>query len=254
MAYPTRVIILTMLESVKKYFGILICLALILSTLSVFWQVRNFAFVNFDDNYYVYENPHVLNGLTWDGIIWAFTTPNIGNWLPLTWLSFMLDCQLFGANPGWMHLVNLLLHIANTLLLFAVLRKMTGALWSSAFVAAAFAIHPMHVESVAWIAERKDVLSTLFLLLTLAAYVSYVKRRSAVRYVLTVLLFALGLLAKPMLVTLPALLLLLDYWPLSRIGRQKPENRERKTEGVFQKLSTGQLIIEKVPFFTLSAV
>ncbi len=254
MAYPTRVIILTMLESVKKYFGILICLALILSTLSVFWQVRNFAFVNFDDNYYVYENPHVLNGLTWDGIIWAFTTPNIGNWLPLTWLSFMLDCQLFGANPGWMHLVNLLLHIANTLLLFAVLRKMTGALWSSAFVAAAFAIHPMHVESVAWIAERKDVLSTLFLLLTLAAYVSYVKRRSAVRYVLTVLLFALGLLAKPMLVTLPALLLLLDYWPLSRIGRQKPENRERKTEGVFQKLSTGQLIIEKVPFFALSAV
>jgi Flp pilus assembly protein TadD len=254
LAYSTQVIILTMPESVKKSFVIFSYFVLILSTLLVFWQVRNFDFVNYDDNDYVYENPHVLNGLTWDGIVWAFTTPNVGNWLPLTWLSFMLDCQLSRVNPGWMHLVNLLLHIANTLLLFAVLRKMTGALWQSAFVAAAFAIHPMHVESVAWITERKDVLSTLFLLLTLAVYVSYVRRRGMARYVLIVFLFALGLLAKPMLVTLPVLLLLLDYWPLERIRGQRTEDRKRKTEGVFQKLSTGQLIIEKIPFIALSVV
>ncbi len=241
-------------ESVKKTFVIFTYFVLILGTLLVFWQVHNFAFVNYDDDDYVYENPHVLNGLTWDGVVWAFTTNHSANWHPLTWLSFMLDCQLFGVNPGWMHLVNLLLHIANTLLLFAVFRKMTGALWPSAFVAAAFAIHPMHVESVAWIAERKDVLSTLFLLLTLAAYVSYVKRCGLFRYMLTVLLFALGLLVKPMLVTLPILLLLLDYWPLERIRGLKTEDRERKTEGVFQKLSAGQLIAEKIPFIALSLV
>ncbi|MGB7581818.1 MAG: tetratricopeptide repeat protein [Sedimentisphaerales bacterium] len=280
-------------ESVKKSFVIFTYFVLILGTLLVFRQVHNFAFVNYDDTDYVYENPHVLNGLTGDGVIWAFTTNRTANWHPLTWLSLMLDCQLFGANPGWMHLVNLLLHIANTLLIFAVLRKMTGALWPSAFVAAAFAIHPMHVESVAWIAERKDVLSTLFLLLTLAAYVSYVKRHGLVRYLLTVLLFALGLLVKPMLVTLPVLLLLLDYWPLlrfatplrdafrrkgrplGRIRRQKTEDRRpdfaqrastyakatvdgppgrQRAEGVSQKLSAVQLIIEKIPFIALSIV
>jgi hypothetical protein len=199
--------------------------ALVLSTMLVFWQVSNFDFINYDDNDYVFENLHVLNGLTPGGIIWAFTTPNTGNWLPLTWLSLMLDCQLFGPNPGWMHLINLLLHLVNTLLLFAVLKKMTGALWPSAFVATAFALHPMHVESVAWITERKDVLSILFLLLTLAAYVSYVRRRSLVRYLLTVLLFASGLLAKPMLVTLPFLLLLLDYWPLTEADIKRDVSR-----------------------------
>ena len=234
-------------EPVKKSFVIFTYFVLILGTLLVFWQVHNFDFINYDDKEYVYENPHVLNGLTEDGVIWAFTTPNVGNWLPLTWLSFMLDCQLFGANPGWMHLMNLLLHLANTLLLFAILRKMTGALWPSAFVAAAFAIHPMHVESVAWIAERKDVLSTMFLLLTLAAYVSYVRRRGPVRYALTLLLFALGLLAKPMLVTLPILLLLLDYWPLEQIGRHR-------TEDASQKVSAVRLIAEKIPFIALSIV
>jgi tetratricopeptide (TPR) repeat protein len=239
-------------ESVKKSFVIFTYFVLILGTLLVFWQVHNFAFVNYDDTDYVYENPHVLNGLTGDGAIWAFTTNRTANWHPLTWLSLMLDCQLFGANPGWMHLVNLLLHIANTLLLFAVFRKMTGALWPSAFVAATFAIHPMHVESVAWIAERKDVLSTLFLLLTLAAYVSYVKRRGLVRYVLTLLLFALGLLVKPMLVTLPILLLLLDYWPLERIRRQKTEDRRQRAGGASQ--SVVRLIVEKIPFIALSVI
>jgi hypothetical protein len=205
-------------EFFKRNVIVFVYFVLILSTLLVLWQVRNFDFVVYDDNEYVYENPQVLNGLTQDSIIWAFTTGCAANWHPVTWLSLMLDCQLFGANPGWMHLINLFLHIANTLLLFAVLKKMTGSLWPSAFVAAAFSLHPMHVESVAWIAERKDVLSTLFLLLTLAAYVNYVRRRGLFRYLLTLLLFALGLLAKPMLVTLPFLLLLLDYWPLNRFS------------------------------------
>jgi protein O-mannosyl-transferase len=244
-------------ESVKKTFIIFTYFVLISITLLVFWQVHNFAFIHYDDSDYVYENPHVVNGLTNNSVIWAFTTNRSSNWHPLTWLSLMLDCQLFGANPGYMHLMNLLFHIANTLLLFAVLRKMTGALWPSAFVAAAFAIHPMHVESVAWIAERKDVLSTLFFLLTLAAYTNYVKRPGFIRYVLTLLLFALGLLAKPMLVTLPFVLMLLDYWPLLRFaanGRPLEEIGEQKTDCAFRKLSTGQLIIEKIPFIVLSVV
>ena len=235
----------------KNFLVISVYSVLTLSTLLVFWQVRNFDFVNYDDNVYVYENQHVLNGLTYDGIIWAFTTSYASFWHPMTWLSLMLDCQLFGPDSGWFHLVNVLLHLANTLLLFAVLKKMTGALWPSAFVAAAFATHPMHVESVAWIAERKDVLSTLFLLLTLAAYVSYVRRRSLVRYLLTVLLFASGLLAKPMLVTLPFLLLLLDDWPLDRFAAP----RAVKTAAIpDRRRILYRIIIEKIPFFVLSAV
>jgi len=243
-----------MLESVKKHLVTFTYLVLVLSTLLVFWQVRNFEFTNYDDNAYIAQNPHFSHGLNRDDVIWAFTTPNIGNWLPLTWLSFMLDSQLFGLDPGRMHLVNLLLHIVNTLLLFAVLKKMTGSLWPSAFVAAAFALHPVHVESVAWVIERKDVLSAFFFMLTIAAYVGYVRSGGLIRYLLTILLFVLGLLAKPMLVTLPALLLLLDYWPLERIREQRTEDRKRKTEGVFQKLSTEQLIVEKVPFIALSVV
>ncbi|HSV26923.1 MAG TPA: hypothetical protein VLH60_03425, partial [Sedimentisphaerales bacterium] len=207
-----------MLAPAKKYSVIFICAALILSALAVFWQVRNFEFVNYDDDDYVYENLNVMHGLSRDSFIAAFTTPEMGNWLPLIMLSFMLDCHLFGLDPGWMHLTNLFFHIANTLLLFAVMRKMTGAMWQSAFVAAVFAIHPMHVESVAWISARKDTLSTFFLLLTLAAYVGYVRRGGTMRYLLTILLFALGLLSKPMLVTVPFLLLLLDYWPLNRFA------------------------------------
>ncbi len=222
-------------------------LALTVTTLGVFGQVWNFEFTNYDDDQYVSQNLHVLNGPTPDGIIWAFTTPHIGNWLPLTWLSFMLDCRLFGLNAGWMHLINLLMHILNTLLLFAVLKKMTGALWPSAFVAAAFALHPMHVESVAWITERKDVLSTLFLLLTLTTYVCYVKNRSLPSYLLTILLFVFGLLAKPMLVTLPFLLLLLDYWPLERFAAPQ-------TASIDRRRILYRIIIEKIPFFALAAV
>jgi len=225
--------------------------ALVLSTLLVFWQVRNFDFVNYDDNVYVSENPHVLNGLTQDGIIWAFTTCYFGYWHPLTWLSLMLDCQLFGPSPGWMHLVNLFLHLANTLLLFAILRKITGSLWPSAFVAAAFALHPMHVESVAWIAERKDVLSTLFLLLTLAAYAGYVSRPSVFRYIAALATFALGLMAKPMLVTLPFVLLLLDYWPLDRFSTPQSVKIAAIPD---RRRILYRIIIEKIPFFVLSAV
>jgi tetratricopeptide (TPR) repeat protein len=232
----------------KKDLALAVYFALAVSTLIVFWQVRNFDFITFDDNFYVYDNPHVLNGLTAEDIIWAFTTGHTGYWHPLTWLSLMLDCQLFGPNPGRIHFVSLLFHIANTLLLFALLKKMTDALWPSAFVAAAFALHPMHVESVAWISERKDVLSTLFFLLTLLAYAAYVKRGSLFSYLAAVLLFALGLMAKPMLVTLPFILLLLDYWPLERFEFNKSAFDPDK------RAATYRIIIEKIPFFVLAAI
>jgi Tfp pilus assembly protein PilF len=215
-----------------------IFLTLALLTLVVYLPVRNHDFVRYDDDVYVTNNPEVQLGLSWQGIKWAFTTGYGANWHPLTWLSLMLDCELFGVEPGPMHIVNVLFHIANTLLLFIVFNRMTKALWQSAFIAALFALHPLHVESVAWIAERKDVLSTLFWLLTMLAYVRYVERSSAGRYILALVFFALGLLAKPMLVTLPFVLLLLDYWPLDRFSNSK--------------FSIRNAIIEKLPFFFLS--
>jgi tetratricopeptide (TPR) repeat protein len=236
-----------------------IYIALALSTVLVFRQVGKFDFVNYDDTDYVSENQHVLNGLTSDGVRWAFTTGHAYFWHPLTWLSLMLDCQLFGPDPGWIHLVSVFLHLANTLLVFAVLKKMTGSIWPSAFVAAAFAIHPMHVESVVWISERKDVLSTFFFLLTLASYAGYVKRPSVFRYFATLTIFAVGLMAKPMLVTLPFLLLLLDYWPLNRFeapgpvkisGRQTHES----TTAPGRHAALCRIIIEKIPFLVFSAV
>ena len=229
-------------EQVKKSLVLSIYFALAVSALLVFWQVRNFDFVNYDDDDYVSANPHVLNGLSAGAVVWAFTTNHAGNWHPLTWLSFMLDRQLFGPNPAGFHITNLILHIANILLLFMVLKKMTGALWQSAFVAALFALHPLHVESVAWVSERKDVLSTFFWLLTMLAYWQYVKKPNTARYLLVLLIFALGLMAKPMLVTLPFVLLLLDYWPLERkISRRL-------------LVSAGRLTAEKIPFFAISIV
>ena len=189
---------------------VLINLLLVVLTLAVFWQVQNHDFLNYDDNEYVTENSQVQSGLNRDSIIWAFTTTHVANWHPLTWLSHMLDCQLFGLNSSGHHFTNVLLHICNTLLLFLLLKQMTGTLWRSAFVAALFALHPLHVESVAWVSERKDVLSTLFWLLTIWAYGRYVERPNAKKYLLTLLFLALGLMAKPMLVTLPFVLLLLD--------------------------------------------
>jgi tetratricopeptide (TPR) repeat protein len=242
-----------------KYWALCIYLALALTTFAAFSQVRNHDFVNYDDTYYVTENRNVKAGLTRDSIIWAFTTGHADNWHPLTWLSHMLDCQLFGTDPGWHHLTNLLLHITNTLLLFAVFKRMTHTLWQSAFVAVAFALHPLHVESVAWVSERKDVLSTLFWILTMAAYLRYVKRPGITRYLLTLLTFALGLMAKPMLVTLPFALLLLDYWPLSRfqLGQtvKSPNRRRRKSVSApFQWQTLYRLVCEKVPFLVLSAI
>ena len=226
--------------------GVCIFLAAIIWV--VFGQTLGHEFVNYDDDLYVYENPAVTRGLTLQGIIWAFTHVHCSNWHPLTWVSHMLDCQFYGLSPGGHHLTNILFHTATAILLFLILRQMTGALWRSAFVAAVFAIHPLRVESVAWVAERKDVLSGLFFMLTIGAYARYAQRRSRVEpsslrsaasgsrepraqsvsaldprlpaldYCLVLLFFALGLMCKPMLVTLPLVLLLLDYWPLVRVA------------------------------------
>ncbi len=223
---------------------LLVCLGLMVVTWLVFGQTLTHDFVNFDDHVYVYENPLVTNGLSAEGLIGAFTHTHARNWHPITTLSHMLDCQLWGLNPAGHHFTNVILHTIAVLLLFLVLRQMTGALWQSAFVAAFFAIHPLHVESVAWIAERKDVLSAVFFMLTLTAYAHYAQAPTLVRYILVALLFAFGLMSKPMLVTLPFVLLLLDYWPLARVSGPKSKVQTQLRS----------LIAEKIPLFALSAL
>lgn len=223
-------------------FGICILLAVI--TWLVFGQTLRHDFVNVDDVDYVLKNLEVARGLTIEGIIWAFTHFHASNWHPLTWISHMLDCQLYGLNPSGHHLTNVLLHSVTAVLLFLVLQQMTAARWRSAFVAAIFAIHPLRVESVAWVAERKDVLSGLFLVLTIGAYARYARRPSAMGYTLVAVLFALGLMCKPMLVTLPFVLLLLDYWPLDRWGGGENRNIFRLPRRLF---------LEKLPLFALAA-
>jgi Flp pilus assembly protein TadD len=206
----------------------LICLALAILTVITFWQLKDCGFINLDDNMYVYENVYVQSGLNANNIKQAFSFELVeksSNWHPVTWLSLMLDYQIFGLNPFGYHLVNLLLHVISTVLLFLIFRRMTKTLWPSAFVAALFAIHPLHVESVAWIAERKDVLSAFFWMLTMGAYSYYVESPGFRRYVFVLLFFVLGLMAKPMLVTLPFVLLLLDYWPLQRFQEIKPNHK-----------------------------
>ena len=203
-----------------------VAVLLAVATLAVYAQVAGHGFVSYDDPDYVSGNPYVRAGLTRAGLSWALTTGHAGNWHPLTWLSHMVDCQLFGLRPGAHHLTNVLLHTANTLLLFVLLRGMSGALWPSAAVASFFALHPLHVESVAWVAERKDVLSTLFWMLTLLAYWRYTRQPSLRRYLPILVLLALGLMAKPMLVTLPLVMLLLDVWPLGRLPLAAPEGRD----------------------------
>jgi len=232
---------------IHKHILFFISAVLVTATLVAYEPVRNNGFLGYDDDIYVTENSHVSGGISFESIKWAFTTGHAGNWHPLTWLSHMLDYQLFGRNPAGHHIINLFFHIMNTLLLFWVFQRMTGAVWQSAFVAAAFALHPLHVESVAWVAERKDVLSTLFWMLTMAAYLSYVKRPSAGRYLLTLLAFALGLMAKPMLVTLPFVLLLLDYWPLVRFKKLQPCQSSR-----YEKASNWFLVVEKLPLFVIA--
>jgi len=239
-------------------FKYLIVLIPILMTLAVYWRTGSFDFVNFDDNFYVVGNAHVRAGLTLDGIRWAFTSFHAANWHPLTWLSHMLDCQLSGMSPGRHHLTSVLLHLANTALLFLVLARMTGTFWRSVFVASLFALHPMHVESVAWVAERKDVLSTLFFLLTLWCYSRYAERPGLQRYGATLCAFALGLLAKPMLVTVPFVLLLLDYWPLRRWGAAGAGKDDASGEAGLHPATPAatvplvRLVMEKVPFVVLS--
>ena len=223
-----------------------VSLFLLMATITVFWQVRDHDFVSYDDNLYVTQNPHVQSGLTEDSIIWAFTSGHASNWHPLTWLSHMLDYELFGLDPKGHHLTNLLLHGANTVLLFLVLSWMTGALWEPAVVAALFALHPLHVESVAWVAERKDLLSTFFWIITMFAYVRYVRNPGHRSYLSLVLVFALGLMAKPMLVTLPLVLLLLDYWPLKRLGIGVSASNNNQNR-------PWKLIREKTSLLTLAA-
>lgn len=224
-----------------------IAFGIVAATLAVYAQLVNHQFIILDDNRYIRENPIVNQGLTVTGVEWAFTTFHAANWHPLTWLSHMLDSQIFGLNAGGHLLVNALIHASNTLLLFLFLRRVTGAKWQSAVVAALFGLHPLHVESVAWAAERKDTLSTFFGLLSLVAYVRYVETPSWKRYALVAVALALGLMAKPMLVTWPFVLLLLDYWPLGRY-QWRPATA---TAGFFRALVP--LVREKLPLFCLVA-
>jgi tetratricopeptide (TPR) repeat protein len=222
---------------------------LVVSTLAVYWPVGSHEFVGYDDDGYVTENPRVKRGLTIDNIVWAFRSNQKSNWHPLTWLSHMLDVQLFGMNAGAHHMTSVFFHILNSLLLFAVFRKMTGRVWPSGFVAAMFALHPLHVESVAWIAERKDVLSTFFWMLTLWSYARYTVFPDIRRYLPVAGFFLLGLMAKPMLVTLPFVLLLLDYWPLKRLRFNAQDHQISESH---QRLPALQLFMEKMPLFFLS--
>jgi Flp pilus assembly protein TadD len=227
--------------------------AVVLATLvlSIYWQVGGHDFVNIDDSLYVTENPVVLQGLAVEGVSWAISTFHAGNWHPLTWLSHMLDVELFGPSPGWHHRMNVLFHLLNTEFLFFVLWRMTGGPWRSVLVAALFGVHPLHVESVAWVAERKDLLSTLFWILTMGAYLGYVRRPGRGRYILVVVTFALGLMSKPMLVTLPFVLLLLDWWPL---GRLVPPDAAHVPRWRISGSVLSRLLSEKVPLFLLSAI
>jgi tetratricopeptide (TPR) repeat protein len=225
---------------------------LLLAVGLVFAQTARHEFINYDDTEYVYENPHISRGLSVEGVVWVFTHSHAANWHPLTGISHMLDCQLFQLNAGAHHLMSVLLHAATAILLFLLLGRMTGRCWPSALVAAIFAVHPLHVESVAWVSERKDVLSGLLFVLTLTAYLGYVRRRfSLLRYSVVILLAALGLMAKPMLVTLPLVLLLLDYWPLGRMtsrGQRPATSREGPSDFSFPLI----LLVEKLPLFLLA--
>jgi len=226
---------------------VLICLFLVFATLTVYRQILYYEFIDLDDYEYVAENQTVQNGLTLKNIAWSFTTTLTGNWHPLTWVSHMLDCQIFGVNPGWHHFTNLIFHTANGLLLFFLLRKMTGDLWQSGFVAAVFALHPLQVESVAWIAERKNLLSTFFGVVTLWGYVAYIEKPNVIKYLSVFLFFSLGLMSKPMLVTLPFVMLLLDLWPLSRLQLESSGDSPIPKPGI----NIFYLVKEKLPFFAL---
>lgn len=247
----------------KEHREILVCTVLVLMVFAVFGQTLGHPFINYDDGPYVLANPHVRSGFTWKGMLWAFTTFHTSYWHPLTWLSHTLDCRLFGLKPWGHHLMSVLLHAANSAGLYWALRRMTrrlkGSQWKCLFVAAVFAVHPLHVESVAWVAERKDVLSAFFWIAAMGLYARYCERPGVGRYLLVALAFALSLMSKPMVVTLPVVLLLLDYWPLDRVrlGRASG-SKETEADGdgsmgeppVAQK-PFSMLILEKIPLFLL---
>jgi protein O-mannosyl-transferase len=223
-------IVITRLKQNKNLLLALVCASLAILTSAAFWPAKDCGFVNYDDNIYVYENPYVQSGLSPKSAGQVFSLELMkksGNWHPLTWLSLMLDYSIFGLKPFGYHLINLLFHVLNTVLLFLILHRMTKTLWPGALIAALFAVHPLHVESVVWIAERKDVLSTFLGMLTMGAYIYYVEQRNFRRYFFVLLFFTLGLTAKPMLVTLPFVLLLLDFWPLGRFTEVKPAQKVR---------------------------
>jgi Tfp pilus assembly protein PilF len=265
----------------------IVYIVLVAVTLAAFWQVNHFSFVNFDDDVYVITNSNVQSGISLDGVRWAFSTTYADFWHPLTWLSLMFDYQLHGMNAGGYHLTNLILHIMSALLLFWLFNRMTGAIWKSAFVAAIFALHPLHVESVAWVAERKDVLSAFFGILTLCLYVYYTEKPDLRRYLTVLFCFACGLMSKSMVVTLPVIMILLDYWPLGRLSSQKigtnlmmdvkpistkqgkqkrkskkvklkekksPTNEKRLSEAKIAGMVPLWQLWEKIPFFIFSAV
>src|SRR5579863_1250870 len=253
-----------------RNFVLVVCLCLAVATFVVYSRATRNPFLHVDDQNYVTGNPHVQAGLAWQTFTWALTATDAENWHPLTWLSHALDCQLFGLNPAGHHATNILLHALNATLLFLLLLRATGAQGRSLLVAALFALHPINVESVAWIAERKNVLSTLFFLLTLAAYGWYARKPELKRYLTVVALFALGLAAKPMVITLPFVLLLLDYWPLERIRgwdaqslskltdrkhRQKKRAEAVVSNKVFRapQFSFSRLVLEKLPLLALCA-
>lgn len=234
----------------RKYFDIQtvgIVLFLFFGTLAIYGQVYNYDFINLDDNLYVYENASVQKGLTLQSITNSFTsTLKTAQWIPVTWLSFMFEHELFGLNPGINHLTNVFFHILNAILLFIFFRLITSSLWRSAFIAALFALHPLRVESVAWITERKDVLSLFFMMLALCMYAKYVERPSLSRYFFVFLSFAFGLMAKPMIVTFPFLLLLLDYWPLRRFTFNSETTEINVKSTKIKRTTNTHIIIEKI--------
>ncbi|MBW2064747.1 MAG: glycosyltransferase family 39 protein [Deltaproteobacteria bacterium] len=234
----------------------ILCILLALLIALPYWRIQGHDFVNLDDDHYITENPMVREGFTLKGVVWALSINDIDYWHPVTWLSHMADFQLYGMHPRGHHLTNLLFHIINSLLLFIILKKMTGASWRSAAVALLFGLHPLNVESVAWVAERKNVISTFFWMTTILSYVRYTERPLLSRYVLTLVSFALGLMSKPTIATLPFVLLLLDYWPIGRLeipfdGKTKEDSGDKSATRL-KSCSPGHLLVEKIPFLALS--
>jgi tetratricopeptide (TPR) repeat protein len=248
-----------MRKSLHKESSLLVYGFLVVVTLAAYWPVLNCEFVNYDDDKRVTENPNIKNGLNLESVIWAFTGPHFHMWHPLTSLSHLLDCELFGLDPTGHHLTSLLFHIASTVLLFSILKRMTVDFWPCLFVALAFAVHPLNVESVAWIAERMNVLSTFFWLLTIAVYIRYAERPGLGKFLLVVLVFGLSIMTKAMVVTLPFALLLLDFWPLGRF-QWKPDSGEQDLSEAEspqlgpRRTALWRLFAEKVPLFVLSAI